>query len=78
MIWRVEIYEVQLGSIGFHFFGNRDAAMAFCRKEYPEYKIAGRNDFAGDCCILDSHETPRRKGEVLRLLKNWASHPDNG
>jgi hypothetical protein len=66
MIYRVHIFydELESESAGFAFFSNkRDAEQYAARHGHT---------------TIDTIETPRTKKDVLRILRLWASHPDNG
>lgn len=28
--------------------------------------------------VIDTAPTPKNKGDIIRLLRSWGSHPDNG
>lgn len=74
MIYRMH-YMTSDGSIGHSFYGSR--------REVEKQRAAVVRQYRDDNdelpeIIIDCAPTPKTKGEVLRLLSRWASHPDNG
>lgn len=70
MIYRVHYYSHTHGSQGFSFHARRRDAEASAR----EY----RRESSENETTVHQQPTPKSKDEVLRLLQEWANHPDNG
>ena len=73
-IYRVSYEHAIYGSQGFSYHTNkRDAKKA--AREHLEI-----NDDGYDVPVasIESMPTPKTKADVVRLLDQWGSHPDNG
>lgn len=70
-IYRLHVYSEERGSEGYEFFGALHAAES-------RRSALIREGYARDGLILDSAPAPESKEAMIRLLRRWASHNDNG
>jgi len=87
MIYRVGLTDEDGGHSGYFYAASTaEAVTELARNGHTlsdgfQWPPAGRTSRAacGDVFItVEAVQTPRRKGEMLRLLRWWGSHPDNG
>jgi hypothetical protein len=72
MIYRVHYWDGCESSQGYEYFGDEKTAARAKNKYNNE---AGYKDREA---IIDLHETPKTKQEMLQLLNMWAGHANNG
>jgi len=70
VIYRVVMRNTREGSQGFAFFERRVDAEAHARW-YTRW--SDENE-----ATVEAVPTPKRKEEIVSLLRKWARHPDNG
>ena len=71
-IFRVSLTDESGMSMGFEYYTNKKDAETALKKNASDYHMALTED------SIEMKEIPIGKYEFLRLLNQWASHPDNG
>lgn len=71
-IFRVSLTDESGMSTGFEYYTNKKDAETALRKNASDESMALTKD------SIEVREIPIGKYEFLKLLNDWASHPDNG
>ena len=71
MIWQLHTRSDDWSSEGYEYFASEKAL----RERIDELRAVG---YSSEQIDIDSAKTPATKAAMIRLLKVWASHADNG
>lgn len=72
-VFRVHLTDASGMSLGFEYYSNRKDAQTALRKSQSDEEVRVDSNSS-----IEEKEVIIGKYEILKLLNEWGSHPDNG